>query len=147
MTVLANAKWELFAQALAKGETADAAYIEAGYTPNRRNASRLKSNEDIGARVAEILSRAAAKTEVTVVGITERLLAIAVKGESGTDAPMLSVGRAALMDVAKLNGLIIDKNETEHKGGLTIAQVERRIVDPRDRHSEGVSAAPGAEPV
>jgi hypothetical protein len=37
---------ELFAQALARGNTADDAYAEAGFSPNRGNAARLKANED-----------------------------------------------------------------------------------------------------
>lgn len=113
MPVLSNAKHERFAHGLAKGETADAAYLAAGYVENRKNASRLKSNEDIGARVAELLGRAAERVEVTVASLTGRLLAIAKKGEESDEAAMLSVGRAAIMDAAKLNGLIVDKKQHE----------------------------------
>jgi phage terminase small subunit len=41
MPVLSNSKHELFAQELAKGKTADAAYVSAGYSPNRGNATTL----------------------------------------------------------------------------------------------------------
>ena len=61
MPVLANTKHELFAQALAKGETADAAYQLAGYVANRHNASRLKTNETILERVAELQAAVADK--------------------------------------------------------------------------------------
>ena len=50
---------ERFAQALAAGETATAAYKLAGYKPDRRNASRLTTNDDIKARVAELQALAA----------------------------------------------------------------------------------------
>lgn len=66
MPALKNAKHERFAQELAKGETADAAYENAGYSPNRGNATRLKANESVAARVAEIQGKAAARAEITV---------------------------------------------------------------------------------
>jgi hypothetical protein len=49
---LKNGKWELFAQGIAKGLTADAAYKEAGYKPNRGNAASLKANQSVLDRVA-----------------------------------------------------------------------------------------------
>ena len=52
--VLANARHEKFAQNRAKGMSADAAHAAAGYTPNRGNAARMKANESIQARVAEL---------------------------------------------------------------------------------------------
>lgn len=113
MAALKNAKHELFAQALAKGETATDAYVAAGYKSHDGNAARMSGNERIRARVAEIQERAAIRTEITVANITERLLAIAKKGEESADAPLLSVARASLMDVAKLNGMIVDKSKVE----------------------------------
>jgi phage terminase small subunit len=112
MPALSNAKHERFAQELAKGATQAEAYVSAGYAPSEPNASRLTSNEKVQARVAEILDRAAIRSEITVASITERLLAIAAKGEQSKDAPLLSVARASLMDAAKLNGLVVDKSLT-----------------------------------
>jgi len=54
MPILRNARHELFAQGLAQGKTADAAYENAGYRPNRHNASRLKTNETVIGRVKEL---------------------------------------------------------------------------------------------
>jgi hypothetical protein len=108
---LKNARHERFAQELAKGETADAAFVGAGFKRNRGNATRLKANESVAARVLELKGKAAEKTVVTVENITQRLLNIAEKGEVATDAPLLSVARASLMDAAKLNGLIIDRSK------------------------------------
>lgn len=125
MPALPNAKHERFAQALAKGETATAAYVLAGYAPNDGNAARLKGNERIEARVAEILGRAAVRTEITVAAITERLLAIATKAEKSSDAPMLQAARASLMDAAKLNGLVIEKGENVNTGALTVTYVNK----------------------
>lgn len=129
MPALENAKHERFAQELAKGKTADEAYQEAGYAENRGNAIRLKANERVAARVAEILERAAIRTEITVAGITAKLLAIAEKAETKDEAPMLSVARASYMDAAKLNGLVLDKQElTGANGAALIPAVQIEFV-------------------
>ena len=73
MPVLTNARHERFAQELAKGKTADEAYILAGFSENRGNATRLKSNESIQARIAEILQRGAARVEITQARVLEEL--------------------------------------------------------------------------
>ena len=134
MPALSNARHERFAQELAKGETADAAYAAAGYEPNRGNATRLKANESVERRVAEILDRAATRTEIMVAGISERLLKIAEKCERTSEANKLGVARQTLMDVAKLNGLVVDKKEHAGRGGgpieyanLTEAEIEARL--------------------
>ena len=58
MAPLKSQRRELFAQALARGNTTDDAYAEAGFSPNRGNAARLKANEDILARVLELQAEA-----------------------------------------------------------------------------------------
>jgi hypothetical protein len=59
MGVLANTKHEAFAQARFKGETIDAAYVTAGFSPNRGNAARLNAKESILARITELMGEAA----------------------------------------------------------------------------------------
>lgn len=61
MPVLPNQRHEAFAQALAKGKTADEAYTLAGFKPNRGNATRLKANESIRKRVEELQGKVAEK--------------------------------------------------------------------------------------
>ena len=73
MPQLQNARHERFAQELAKGKSADEAYQAAGYSENRGNASRLKANENVAARVAELQERAAVKVDLTVADIIEEL--------------------------------------------------------------------------
>jgi phage terminase small subunit len=129
---LLNSKHERFAQELAKGKTADEAYVLAGYVENRKNASRLKTNEDVQGRLAELLERAAARTEITIAGITSRLMNLAAVAEqtgikkdeetgdvTGSSSKHLSVARAALMDAAKLNGLITDKVDMDTKHSIS----------------------------
>lgn len=123
MPALSNQRHELFAQALAKGETQADAYAAAGYKPSEPNASRLTSNDKVRARVAELQEKAASRTVITVASITERLLAIATKAEKGNEAPMLQAARASLMDAAKLNGLVIDKADSTNSSALTVTYV------------------------
>ena len=71
MPTLRNPRHERFAQELATGKTADAAYGLAGYRENRSNAARLSANQDIQKRVAEVQSLGAelAARQVTVTSI------------------------------------------------------------------------------
>lgn len=108
---LKNPKHERFAQELAKGRSQVEAYATAGYKPNDGHAARLAGDGRIGARVLELQQRAAVRTEITVASITNRLLGIAEKAEKLGEAPGLGVARAALMDAAKLNGLVVETRE------------------------------------
>ena len=79
MAPLKNQRRELFAQALARGNTADDAYAQAGFSPNRGNAARLKANEDILARVAELQERAERRLFLTKQYVIDALIENAEK--------------------------------------------------------------------
>ena len=66
MAILKNARHERFAQNLAKGMSATAAYEKAGYKPNDQNAARLTRNDEIRSRVAELMAPAIEATEATL---------------------------------------------------------------------------------
>lgn len=132
MAVLTNPKHELFAQGLAKGLTQVEAYERAGYQPTPESASRLLTNAKVSARVAELQERAAARVEITVAGLTERLLRLATMAESLGDAPGAQASRASLMDAAKLNGLITDKSAVDLRGQLD-AELNVKLVRPGGR--------------
>jgi len=51
---LKNSRHERFAQELCAGATADDAFVLAGFKRNRGNATRLKANESIQARLKEL---------------------------------------------------------------------------------------------
>ena len=72
MPTLRNPRHERFAQEFAAGNTADAAYVLAGYRENRSNAARLNANRDTQKRVAEIQSVGAECAAVTVETFTDR---------------------------------------------------------------------------
>lgn len=109
---LANERYERIAQEIAKGAGDFEAYRIAGYKGGRPAASAIANRPEVRARVTELLQRAATRTELTVASITERLVGIADKAEAvALGAAGLSVARAALMDAAKLNGLVVDTIE------------------------------------
>jgi phage terminase small subunit len=111
MPVLSNPRHEKFSQELAKGQTPESAYEAAGFKPARQNAHRLMTKDDVAGRVRELQERAAAKTELTVASITERLIRIADEAQALGEASGLAVARASMMDAAKLNGLIVERTE------------------------------------
>lgn len=110
MPPLSNAKHEAFVQELAKGRTQAEAYAKAGYKPSEQHACRLASSGKVQARLAEMQEKVAVRTEITVATITANLARISQKAEGLIEASGLSVARAAQMDIAKLNGLVIDKS-------------------------------------
>lgn len=77
MPVLANAKHELFAQDLARGNTAKAAYVAAGYQDDDGNASKLAAQPEIRSRVQEITGAAAERAGVTAERVIAELAKIA----------------------------------------------------------------------
>lgn len=76
MGTLVNSKHELFALALAQGQSASAAYVAAGFKAHGSNAARLSANEQVRARVEELLSAAAEKAGVTIQRVVEELAKI-----------------------------------------------------------------------
>lgn len=79
MPVLKNQRWEIFSQGLAKGMTGDDAYVQAGYKPNRHNASRLKTTETIIARVLELQGKKQNRLVLSKTYVIEALLENAEK--------------------------------------------------------------------
>lgn len=124
MPVLKNPRHERYAQELAKGKTLDEAYKLAGYSPNRGNATRLKANESVLSRVAEIQGRAAKRAEVTLTSLTEeleeaRLIAVEKKQSAGAVS--------ATMGKAKLHGKIIDRVSNVDLSHLTTDELDTVI--------------------
>lgn len=140
MPALGNPKHERFAQELAKGKSQGEAYELAGYRPSRSAAARLAANVNICERVQELAERVASRTELTAAQLTERLLRIADVAEktgialdedtgeaTGSSSKHLSVARAALMDAAKLNGLLTDKLEVNASDELAERLAKARL--------------------
>ena len=140
MPVLSNAKHERFAQELAKGKTANEAYVLAGYKANDGNAIRLKGNERIAERVAEILDRSAIRAEVTVASILAELdEAKELAKRIEQPAPMI----AASMGKAKIAGILVDRTEHTGKDGGPIQTQEVKARDEVSRRISSISTRSG----
>ena len=105
--ILRNPRHERFAQELAAGKTADAAYVLAGYKENRSNAARLNASQNIQKRVAEIQSLGAERAAITVetlIAEAEAARSKAMREKGGANAAV-----AAITAKAKLAGLWREK--------------------------------------
>ncbi|WP_426163068.1 terminase small subunit [Sandarakinorhabdus sp. DWP1-3-1] len=148
---LPNARHERFAQLVASGKSAAAAYVDAGYLPSTAASSRLSAKVSVRARIEQLKAGAAKRTEISLAGVTERLIRIADAAEKLADAPGLSVARAAAMDAAKLNGLVVNRIAASHSfdlSGLTDDELEqlerlRSKVAPAGGDPGGASEAGG----
>lgn len=75
MPILRNARQELFCQAFTEGNSAEKAYVAAGYKPNRANAGKLRRIEHVSRRIDEILTaRNAAVDRATVKAVEKAAL-------------------------------------------------------------------------
>lgn len=143
MTALANPKHERFAQELAKGKTADEAYVIAGYKENRGNAATLKANQSILDRVQELQTVASMRVEVTVASLIKEAGDIQA---AAMQEKQLSAASAALTIKAKLAGLWVDKSENTNRNvdPARVSDAELAAVVQSDG-SEG-TAAPQISP-
>lgn len=109
MPVLENQRHELFAQGLAQGKSASEAYEAAGYSHNDGNAVRLKGNEKVQARVAELQERAAVSVSLTREWVLEQLIDTVNKAKGTEDyAP----ANKALELLGKELGMFVDRSES-----------------------------------
>ena len=77
MAILPNVRREKMAQNRAKGMSWDAAHTAAGYKPSRKNASRMRTYEDIRGRVAELMAPAVQETQATVERVLREMTRLA----------------------------------------------------------------------
>ena len=136
MAALKNARHERFAQALAAGETQDAAYQIAGYKPSRPAASRLSTNVNVRARVENLQERAAVKTERTLETILAQLDEDrALAKEMGQASACVS----ATVAQAKLLGMVTEKvDQTNRNADVTDVPDPTAIQAEKDAWTHGV---------
>ena len=72
MGVLAHPRHETFAQAVASGASIIDAFEKAGYPRRRGNASRLRTNERVSARIAELVAQRTAETQRQALSAAEK---------------------------------------------------------------------------
>jgi hypothetical protein len=140
MGPLRNSRHEAFARALFEGETADAAFVKAGYSKNRGNASRLKANESIQMRIAELQATAAKSSQVTVASLLSEL---EDARQRATDLKQLSASVRAIESKARISGLLTEKIEiktvTERYEHCTSVEDVGRVMWSDYRELDGYS--------
>jgi hypothetical protein len=102
VSILSNTRREKFAQILASGKSATEAHREAGFKPNRQNASRLAKLPEVRARIAELQRIAAGATEVSIASLIAELEeGRRLAREKGQAAAMVSatIGKARILGV------------------------------------------------
>jgi phage terminase small subunit len=107
MPPLPNPRQEQFALGLAEGKTQSQAYADAGYSPNRGNAVRMKTYESVQARVAELQRTAADGAIASRKRTLEHLAAIAY-AEFGDEDISTKEKLSALQALAKFEGYNVE---------------------------------------
>jgi hypothetical protein len=139
MPILRNPRHEKFAQELAAGKSAAEAYQRAGYIKNFGNCIRLKGNERVAARVAELQHGGAVRAEVTVasvLGELEETRKLALKRGQASAAVQCTMGKA------KICGLIIDRREVGDVGAFDNLTDEQLVEEAWRRARELGIAGP-----
>jgi phage terminase small subunit len=90
------------------------AAIRAGYSPKGATVrgSELLANRNVRATIDAMRAARSERMELTVASITSDLLRLANRAKAMATPSSLSVARQSLMDVAKLNGLVVETSVT-----------------------------------
>lgn len=131
MPVLKNQRWERFALGLAEGKTGDQAYSDAGYEPNRKNASRLKTTEVVSARVMELQGKNQSRVILSRQYVVDALIEnaekalgrkpvkIGVNGDAReTYVYRGDVANAAIRLAGMEFGMFVERKEIKHTSDL-----------------------------
>ena len=124
-----NPRQELFAQALARGMSQRAAYLAAGYK-DARNPWAVMQKPNVQARIEELLDETAALNRITIDSITQRLQTLARRNETADSVAAQSLARRALMDLARMHGLMTPKAAPSPPVANPIPEFRRVIVYP-----------------
>jgi len=139
---LANQRREKFCIAVAAGKSADQAYSEAGYHPHEGNASRLRWNERVCSRIAELQGKAAQKLEITLEKLLRDLEEI--KANAKRDKQHSAAARATELQ-AKLSGLMVERREvtnvTAEIDFTRLTEADRRSIDAMIEKVSGPGSA------
>ena len=127
-----NARQELFSQSLLVGKSADQAYADAGYKPSRPHASRLATNGNVLARLAELRKPVTKAAQVTLEG---HLRDLKIVRNMATTAGQFGAAITAEVNRGKAAGLYVERRVIGMK----------RLVDMTDEELEYVLGDLGAE--
>jgi hypothetical protein len=149
MPILPNPRHETFAQALARGLPATAAYVEAGYKANAGNAHTLKSKHYISKRVVELqeeqlaihqqaTAAAVVNAQVTIESLIAEMEAARIKAMEEKGGASAAV--AASTAKAKLARMWRERVDQHNTGSMQFERIERVIVERTDEALEPTGA-------
>lgn len=128
---LKNSRHERFAVAVAHGMSASAAYVEAGYKANDGNAIRLKGNEKVARRIAEIeqqrTERVVEKTAIDAAWVLQKAVDLHDKALEDKAYP---AAKGALELIGKHVDVKAFREHVEHSG----------LIEYRDLSDEEIAA-------
>jgi phage terminase small subunit len=140
MPILPNPKHERFAQELAKGKSADAAYVTAGYRENRHNASTLRNKQNILNRLAELLERA----QQNEVIATERAIERLAISKERVLSELAKIGFSDIRKAVRWKSALVTEEDNPDGGEvLVIKTVVTNLVEivPSDELDDATAAA------
>jgi hypothetical protein len=106
MPTLDNPRYEAFAQARAKGARLDDAYEDAGFVLCKGHPSRLARRPEVAERIAELRRMRNEADDISPQRVIASLLRMAKAGEASPDAALVKEARLALLDAARVHGLV-----------------------------------------
>lgn len=143
MPILANSRYERFAQGVAKGKSQPEAYVYAGYEPSAKNltsnAGHVARLPQVAARIQELLAKQQTRIGITVDALILELDDM-LKLSKRVKHPAAGVG--AILAKGKLLGLITDKVESD----VTIRKPARRPTEDTEMSVEEWKAKFATDP-
>jgi phage terminase small subunit len=147
MPILKHAKYEIFAQEVAKGANFEDAHVTAGYKRNSGNASALARRPEISARITELKGLGMSRA-VTAIGVSkERIVAELVKigfsnmldyvrinadGLPYCDFSAITRDQAAAIQEVNVEvGSAIEYNEKGERTAVPVRKVRFKLADKR----------------
>lgn len=131
MALLANNRHELFAQGLFQGLSIIQAYADAGFSRNDTNASKLRANPRVIARVEELQSRSVQSINLTKEWVLEQLMGIVATCRSYEKIDSAGANKALHLLGLEL-AMFTERKEVGKPGefdGLTISSKRERMFE------------------
>ena len=142
MPLLRNVRQEQFCRLIVEGRSANQAYVDAGYKPNRGNSAKLRGYEIIEKRINELMLEKAAKLEekqqqvaqdlaIDRAWLMRKLGTVIAMAEAKQDANAVV---NAIKELGVLSGERIEKSEHGRPGefaaieAMSRAELEASIV-------------------
>ena len=128
MGALPNIRQERFCLKVAQGVPPYRAYTEAGYNFSTGNMYRMIENDRVKARLKELCGTHEAKELAERDRIIRELASIAF-APIGHEIVKVSEKRQSLMDIAKLEGHIVERSESHVSGTIASITDPARLIE------------------